>query len=332
MASKTLHTFYLAPFQGITTHVFREVYTRHFSGVSKLYTAFFTGIQTAKSMRRWGKELKNIRHHNIPVVPQILSKDADEILLFARLCRNLGFEEVNWNLGCPFPRVAKKMRGSGLLPHPDKVNAILEKVMPDMPVRFSVKCRLGYYHAEEIFELLPVLNRFPLSELIVHARLGVQMYKGHPLRETFSKLPAQTVLPLAYNGDIFSPEDFETAKNNFPQTTRWMLGRGLLADPFLPALLQGETLPEVPQVRVRRYVEDLYVAYRKNFNDSLRAINVMKELWSYLALSFDDPGKVFGKIKKTNGFDAYEEAVNTIFENFTWMGNGAIRLRDEPVV
>ncbi len=332
MVKNRPHTFYLAPFQGITTRVFREVYSRHFSGTGKLFTAFFSGIQTAKSLRRWEKELQKTNHQGIPVIPQILSKDADEILLFARLCRDLGFEEVNWNLGCPFPRVAKKMRGSGLLPHPGKVDDILEKVMAEIPVRFSVKCRLGYYHAEEIFDLLPVFNRYPLVELIVHARIGVQMYKGNPLRESFSKLLAHTDLPVVYNGDVFSGEDFETVKNDFPSIGRWMLGRGLLSDPFLPSVLQGNPLPEFPLHTVRRYVDDLYYAYRKNFNDSLRVIGVMKELWSYLALSFHSPVKVFGKIKKTKSFDAYEEAVNTIFENFTWMGNGASRLRDDSAV
>jgi tRNA-dihydrouridine synthase B len=314
------HTFYLAPFQGITTHIFREVCTRHFPGTDKLFTAFFTGIQSAKSLRRWKTELENTEHHGVPVVPQVLSKDPSEILLFARICRDLGFEEINWNLGCPFPRVAKKMRGSGLLPYPEKVGEILDKAMPEMPLRFSVKCRLGYHSADEIFTLLPVFHRYPLSEIIVHARLGIQMYKGTPDTKTFGRIVQQTNMPLAYNGDIFSKEDFERVKTEFPSVNRWMLGRGLLSNPFLPGSLKDFPLPEEPLPVVRRYVDDLYFAYRKHFNDSLRAINVMKELWSYLSLSFDHPGKVFGKIKKTKSFDAYDEAVNFVFDNFRWEG------------
>jgi len=308
---------YLAPFQGITTHVFREVYTRHFPGTDKLFTAFFTGIQTARSLRRWKTELEKTAHNGIPVVPQVLSKDADEILLFAQICRDLGFEEVNWNLGCPFPRVAKKMRGSGLLPHPDKVEAILEKVMPKIPVRFSVKCRLGYHSPKEIFALLPVFNRFPLSEIILHARLGRQMYKGVPDTGTFGRALKASRQPVVYNGDIFSLKDFLKMEQQFPAAAGWMLGRGLLQDPFLPARVKGLSLPADPLTVVRRYVDDLYFAYRRNFNDSLRAINVMKELWGYLSFSFDDPGKVFGKIKKTKTFGEYEDAVNIVFENYS---------------
>ncbi len=310
------HKLYLAPFQGITTHVFREVYTRHFPGIDKLFTAFFTGIQTARSLRRWKTELDKTEHNGIPVVPQVLSKDADEILLFAQICSDRGFEEINWNLGCPFPRVAKKMRGSGMLPNPGKVETILDKIMPEMPLRFSVKCRLGYHAPDEIFALLPVFNKFPLSEVIVHARLGIQMYQGIPDRETFTRILPESRHPVVYNGDIFSVEDFRKTEQQFPEVKNWMLGRGLLRNPFLPGQIKGKPAPDDPLPLLRRYVGDLYFSYRKNFNDSLRTINVMKELWSYLALSFDNPSKVFGKIKKTKSFDAYEDAVSYVFENY----------------
>ncbi len=313
---------YVAPFQGITTRVFREVFTRHFPGTDKLFTAFFTGINNEKSLRSRQKELEKNRHNGIPVVPQILSKDANEILLFGKVCHKLGFEEINWNLGCPFPRVANKMRGSGLLPYPQKVEEILKAILLQLPLKLSVKCRLGYHDADEIMALLPVFNNFPLSEVIIHARLGRQMYKGNVDTGTFKKVLQQSTHQTVYNGDIFSPEDFEAARQQFPEVKTWMLGRGLLADPFLPGQLKGAGKPLQPLTTIRKYVDDLYYAYRKEFNDSLRAINVMKELWSWLSLSFDRPERVFGKIKKCTSFDAYEDAVNHTLENYVWMGKG----------
>lgn len=319
---------YLAPFQGITTYVFREVYTQYFGGVDKLFTAFFTGIQTEKSLRSHKQELAVTHHHGVPVIPQILSKDAREMLLFARICHDLGFEEINWNLGCPFPRVARKKRGSGLLPYPEDVQKILEELMPQIPVRLSVKCRLGYHSPEEIFALLPVFHSFPLSELIIHARLGVQMYKGQTDWGSFEKVLENSTLPVVYNGDVFSPGDFDAAKSRFPSVNGWMLGRGLLADPFLPAAIKRERPPVSPETKIRRYVDELYYAYRKNFNDDLRALNRLKELWSYLSLSFDDPVRVFGKIKKTRSFDAYEDAVHFVFETYQWKGYGGKKLEN----
>jgi len=318
---------YVAPFQGITSRVFREVFTRHFPGTDKLFTAFFTGIHNGKSLRSRQKELEKTSHNGVPVVPQILSKDSNEILLFGKLCRDMGFNEINWNLGCPFPRVARKMRGSGLLPYPEKITEILENILPALPVKLSVKCRLGYHNTDEILALLPVFNSFPLSEIIIHARLGEQMYKGSVDTGTFKKVLQKTTHQMVYNGDIFSPESFKSIQQQFPQVNHWMIGRGLLADPFLPKQLQGTGMPSGPLSIIRKYADDLYYDYRKEFNHSLRTINVMKEFWSYLSLSFDRPERVFGKIKKCTSFDAYEDAVNHALENYVWLGNGGERIK-----
>lgn len=313
---------YLAPFQGITTNVFREIYTRHFPGVDKLFTAFFTSIENAKSMKSKKVELEQTHHNRIPVIPQILSKDAQEIILFGQLCLEKGFEEINWNLGCPFPRVAKKRRGSGMLPYPETVREILEEAIPKLPLKFSVKCRLGYHSPGEIMDLMPVFNDFPLSELIIHARIGTQLYKGEVNLGAFETAAAQSKIPVAYNGDIFSVKNFQEMNNRFPGVEQWMIGRGLLADPFLPSEIKGETISNDKMLILRKFVDDLYVGYRRKMNDRLQAISVMKEVWSYLSLSFDQPGKVFGQIKKCTSFDVYEDAVNGIFKTYSWKGNG----------
>ncbi len=316
------HRIYLAPFQGITTHIFREIYTRHFSGVDKLFTAFFSHVDSSKSLGLKAVELEQTHHNRIPVVPQILSKDANEIVLFGQICQEKDFEEINWNLGCPYPRVANKKRGSGMLPYPEMVREILEEAVPKLPLKLSIKCRLGYRQPEEILELMPVFNDFPLSELIIHARIGKQLYKGEVNLSAFEKAVSQSKLPVAYNGDTFSVEDFQEMSERFSGLDRWMLGRGLLADPFLPSDIKGAPEPKNKKLIIRKYVDDVYVGYRHKMNDRLQAINVMKEFWSYLSLSFDNPGKAFGKIKKCISFDAYEDAVNEIFENFSWKGYG----------
>jgi tRNA-dihydrouridine synthase len=136
---------------------------------------------------------------------------------------------------------------------------------------------------------------------------------------------------LAYNGDIFSPDDFHLFEQRFPGIQRWMLGRGLLADPFLPALIKGKTLPDNAEDQLHHFINDLYLGYRKKMNDRLQAINVMKEIWSYLSLSFDTPGKVFGKVKKCKTFDDYEARVKEIFDLFAWQGRGGNTLLNKPL-
>jgi len=313
---------YLAPFQGITGVTFRSIYTTHFEGIDKLFTPFFNGIQNdSKLPARKIAELGAIAENGIEVVPQILSKDADEIIRFARFCDKSGFKELNWNLGCPYPMVAKKKRGSGILPYPEMVEEILCKVMPEIAIRFSVKCRLGYFSGEEIFSLIPIFNRNQISELTIHARIGKQLYSGETDLGTFQRVVTLVEVPLVYNGDIFSVNNFNYLKKKFGSLDSWMIGRGILSDPFLPALIKKLPIPADRQAHIKRFMEALYYAYRKQKNDNLSVLGNLKEYWNYLALSFNDPHKVFKHIKKVQNFDAYENAVAIVFKEFEWVGS-----------
>jgi len=324
----------MAPFQGITNLVFRRVYMRHFTGVDKLLTPFFTSIhkQTVNSSK--GRELLHLKENGIPVVPQVLSKDADEMIRFANYCKQLGFDEVNWNMGCPYPRVANKMRGSGLLPYPKVVDEILQNVLSEISIKLSVKVRLGYQNPKEIAELIPVFNKHPLSEITVHARIGKQLYKGETNQDVFAEVLKQSKIPVGYNGDIFTKNDFEMLLQKFPKLSFVMLGRGLLADPFLPTHIKNEYVPSLIKQTdiIHKFVDDLYFERRKQTNDGLQTLGNMKEYWWYLSYSFNNPHKVFSLIKKKKTFDDYEDAVNSIFNNYAWLGQKADLFRKEKAL
>ena len=324
----------LGPFQGITDAPFRNVFKRHFGGIDKFYTPFFTGIhkeENAKNLQ--GEEIDPCCNDVNTLTPQILSTDADEILRFAKQCKELGYKEINLNMGCPFPRVANKKRGSGLMPYPDKVETMLEGVFEHIgDMKFSVKCRLGYFSPDEIDAIIPIFNRFPLSELIIHPRIGKQLYKGEADVERFKSLIPYINAPLVYNGDIFSVEGFHhilgVIAGEDPQSPvlkGYMLGRGILANPFLAEDIKTLDCFVVPPrndakrriERLHAYVLDLYEDRLHHAGGSPKVLGRMKELWSYLMYSFDEPQDIWRKIKKINALKEYEEAVETVFRSHT---------------
>lgn len=313
---------YLAPFQGITGAVYRETYSKHFPFLDKLFTPFFTNVYKHKSLAAKARELEKTANYGIPVIPQILSNDAEELVRFSNICRDMGFEEINWNLGCPFKRVAAKKRGSGLLLYPDMVDEILEKSTPLLSNKLSIKCRLGYESSDEIMTLMPVFNKYPLSEIIIHARLGVQIYDGEVNIDAFKAVLDLSKLPIVYNGDIFEEKDIEQFKKQFRQVNHWMIGRGLLVDPYLPGDIKGMVQANLKEREngLRKFIDDLYYQYRKALNDRLHSMHLLKELWEYQAFGFNEPKKVFDTVKKSKTFDEYEDAVNIIFKNYSWLG------------
>ena len=306
----------LGPFQGITDAPFRNVFKRHFGGIDKFYTPFFTGIhkeEHAKNLQ--GEEIDPHYNDVETLTPQILSTDAEEILRFAKQCQQLGYKEINLNMGCPFPRVANKKRGCGLLPYPDKVEAMLERVFEEIDIKFSVKCRLGYFDPKEIDAILPIFNKFPISELIIHPRIGKQLYKGEADVECFKALIPYINAPLVYNGDIVSEESFNRISNAVQPVNQFMLGRGILANPFLAEQIKNDKASTHDKTeRLHNYVIDLYEDRLHHAGGSPKVLGCMKELWSYLMNSFEEPQVVWRKIKKINALKEYEEAVETIFK------------------
>ncbi len=307
----------LGPFQGITDAPFRNVFKRHFGGIDKFYTPFFTGIHKEEHAKNLQGEEIDPRCNDVETLtPQILSTDAEEILRFAKQCKQLGYKEINLNMGCPFPRVANKKRGCGLLPYPDMVEAMLDRVFEKIDINFSVKCRLGYFSPDEIEAIIPIFNRFPLSELIVHPRIGKQLYKGEADVKRFAALIPYINAPLVYNGDIFSVNDFGRIRNAVLPMNRFMLGRGLLTNPFLAEEIRGGAwnAPERTE-RLHVYIIDLYEDRLRHAGGSPKVLGRMKELWSYLMYSFEEPQNVWRKIKKINALREYEEAVEEVFKS-----------------
>ena len=334
----------LGPFQGITDAPFRNVFKRHFGGIDKYYTPFFTGIQKDHAKNLQVEEIDPACNDVETLTPQILSTDAEEIMRFAKQCQQLGYKEINLNMGCPFPRVANKKRGCGLLPYPKMVETMFERIFEGIgDMKFSVKCRLGYFDPKEIEAIIPIFNRFPLSELIIHPRIGKQLYKGEADVERFKALIPYINTPLVYNGDIVSVDSFKRICNTVQPVNQFMLGRGLLANPFLAeqikndmtdardmtdtrgVSLQGEPAGthqmRPPQQtdnkteRLHHYVIDLYEDRLRHAGGSPKVLGRMKELWSYLMNSFESPQDVWRKIKKINALKEYEEAVETIFRD-----------------
>lgn len=308
-----METLSLAPFQGITDVVYRNIFKKHFAGIGKFYTPFFTGIQKDNSKSLRGEEISPDFNDVKTVVPQILSNTAEEIVRFANQCKSMGYEEFNLNMGCPFPRVANKTRGCGLMADPNRTIKMLNDVIQQIDgIKFSIKCRLGYYNDEEIYAFIDAFNSLNFSEIIIHPRIGKQMYTGEASLEKFKKLMPLINKPLVYNGDIFNVEKY----NMVAPLATIMLGRGLLTNPFLAEEIQNIDNQRDKKQRLHDFVVDLYVERLHHAGGSPKIIGSMKELWKYMMNIFDDPQNVWRKVKKVNHLDEYEEAVETIFNEY----------------
>jgi tRNA-dihydrouridine synthase B len=308
--------FYLAPLQGVTDALFRTVFHQHFNGFDAAMAPFINPQRYSGFKEKWLADVFPENNPGLPIIPQLLNTNAEDFLAIANRLQDLGYTHINWNLGCPAPMVARKKRGSGLLPYPEMIIALLEKVVPRLKADLSIKTRLGYASTHEILTLLPQLDPFPLKEIIIHARLGKQLYAGHVDLETFALCREHSRHEIVYNGDITDMEIFHTLTERFPWVTRWMIGRGVLADPFLAMSLKGQCGSDQDRSqKLKEFHTDLFQGYRQRFSGPSHLLGRMKQLWLYLITSFPQKQKLLKRITKAKTEQDYLQTVDDLFRD-----------------
>lgn len=313
MPSKTLKII-LAPLQGFTDVTYRNVFSDHFKGLDEAVAPF---ISTMGQQRLKPSRIRDVLpelNKKLFVIPQILGNVPDDFLFLADHLFDMGHPQINWNLGCPHSKIAKKQRGSGLLCHPDKIDAFLGSVIPKLRNRLSVKIRLGRYDKTEIHQLLPVLDRYPLSEVILHPRTGAQMYTGTSDHDAFENALDCTRYDLTYNGDIVDLKSSNRVRDRFPQIYRIMIGRGILSNPFLPEQIKAVHNPKDPISRLYDFHNDLFAGYQAIFSGPGHLTGRMKGFWTYLGPSFKGSAKPLKKILKSTTLNAYLDRVDRFFD------------------
>lgn len=312
---------WLAPLRGLTGALFRNVYAEHFDGIDGAVTPFLTTIQGVRIKPSQIQEVLPDNNRHIPAVPQIISKTPSNFIALATALHRMGYDTVNWNLGCPFARVAKKQRGSGLLPHPERIDAFLDQVAGALPTGICIKLRLGRSDPGEILDLLPIFDRYPIQSLIIHPRTGEQMYTGRPDLEMFAQCLQRTRHPVIYNGDIVDRKGFEMLQQRFPSVAGWMIGRGLLADPFLPSEIKGSTQSHEERIgRFRRFHDTLFDRFGAVRHGPVQLVDTMKGYWTYFAQNFQQGDKLLKSVRKTRRVEQYRELMEIFWKTAAFKG------------
>ena len=306
---------YMAPLKGITDSLFRQVYLRNFSGIDRVMAPFVNPQRSPRYPDKLIADLLPEKNQDLELVPQVLNSDVEGFVALGNRFHELGYREINWNLGCPVKMVAGKKRGSGLLPHPDKIVDLLERVLPQLKPALSIKMRLGYHSHEEALALLPRLDQFPLTEIIIHARLGVQLYSGPVHLDHFDRCRAHTSHRLVYNGDLVTLEDFNTAAARFSALDRWMIGRGLLINPFLPSEIKGISISGDERARsLHLFHDNLYTALSERLSGPGHLLGRMKQVWIYFIHAFPGKEKLVKKIARASTEKSYLQAVDMVLD------------------
>lgn len=312
--------FYFAPMEGITTYIYRNAHHKYYGGIEKYYAPFVSpGPDQGISVKE-AKDVLPEKNQGIPMIPQIMTNRSVDFIKACQVMQNLGYKELNFNLGCPSGTVVSKRKGSGFLAYPDDLNRFLEEVFNDpvivnKEVEISIKTRTGKASHEEWPRLMEIYNQYPMKELIIHPRVREDFYKNTPSWEAFAHAVENSKIPLVFNGDIFRVPEYLAFVEKFPQIDAIMLGRGIIRNPELAErIFAGDTVPDAfDKKRFRAFHDELIEEYTEYMYGEKPVLYKMKELWFYMMSMFPDCGNLEKKIKKTNRLDEYQSYMDELF-------------------
>lgn len=301
----------LAPLDGITKSVFRRVWETRFGGADRLFIPFFSPTPQHLLTPRDRRELELVP--GLCQVPQVMTCRAEDFLWAAETVKDLGYDEVNLNLGCPSGTITAKGKGSGFLARPEELDRFFDTVFSRASLPVSVKTRLGVQSPEEFGPLLKIYNRYPIACLTIHPRVQREKYRGEVHRDVFAMALSESRNPVCYNGDLRTVAECREFEAAFPKAEHVMIGRGAVADPALLRKLRGGAAATVEELR--EFTAALYRAYQDFYGQVGPASQRMKEVWFYLIHLFEGGERYGGRMRRSRGAAEYERIEAEIFRD-----------------
>lgn len=303
---------YFAPMEGVTDAIYRRTHHERFGGIDKYFIPFVSPTQDKRLPPREMRAIAPEVNRGLPVVPQILTRDADLFLWLSLRLAEMDYTEVNLNLGCPSGTVTAKGKGAGMLLDLDTLRRFLDEVYQKAPLPVSIKTRIGYASVDEWEPLFELLDLYPVSELIVHPRTRQEFYRGDVHLDIYAKICEQVHHPLIYNGNLYTMPDIRDLKNTTIRSEGLMIGRGLLSNPALAREEKGGSPLTVEEIR--GFHDALYRAYAEIYPERI-VLGKMREVTKYLACCFRDPKKPLKLVFKAKNADCYLDAVSMLMQH-----------------
>ena len=290
--------------EGLTGYVFRRLHQSFFGGADAYYIPFVTPTQEPRFTERQLKDLAPSVNRGIHCVPQLLTRRPEDFVWAVRALLDMGYDEVNLNLGCPAGTVVAKGKGSGFLRTPAELDTffgtVFDTLGDDIPV--TVKTRLGWSEEYEFADLARIYSHHPIKRLIVHARLKTDLYKGDVRLNVLQDALPLLAMPLGVKGDLVPVADLKARLAACPRSVELIVGRYHMAAAFTDALLKD---------------------YTAAFSSLKNAVMRLKEYWFFQQFLFENPEKHIKRLFKARTPDDFFAALDAM--------KNELEIRPEPV-
>lgn len=302
---------HFAPLQGYTDSIFRKLHADFFGGVDKYYTPFIR-VERGDFRKKDIRELPD--ETELCTIPQIIaSTKPEDIEKMVAMLEERGYKEVNINMGCPFPMIAKHGMGSGLLADKESVKAMIKVLEAHPSMKFSLKTRLGYDDENQMFEMTDIINSFPFTEVTMHPRIAKDQYSGDINHQKFAEFAKVCKHPLIYNGDVTTLDDINKISTVYPTLKGIMIGRGLLMNPALASEYKNGVImsDKEKKDKSKQLIKKLFTQCEELMNGEEQSVAHVKAYFEYLLPDIEKRNRK--KVLKANKAEKLRGAIAEFF-------------------
>ena len=227
---------FLAPMAGVTDSAFRiivrelvdETYRKNLLMFSEMVSCNGIHYRNEKTL-----EMLKTSVGERPVAIQLFGSNPEICATAAKYVEELGTAAViDFNLGCPAPKIVKNGEGSALTQNPKLVGEILSAIRKAVKIPFSIKIRLGFDENINAVEIAKIAENCGVDFIAVHGRTRQQFYSGEANWYEIAKVKAAVKIPVIANGDV---KNFDSLDKIFEITKAEgvMVGRAAQGNPWI---------------------------------------------------------------------------------------------------
>ncbi len=301
--------FVLAPMADVTDMAFRTVIQE--AGSPDVFWTEFVSADglvraTPEGKAKLMKDLLFDKKQH-PIVAQLFTSNPEHMFQAVKLCRELGFDGVDINMGCPDKTIEKQKCGSAMIKHPELAKAVIQAAKEAATVdgvrdfAVTVKTRVGY-NKPELDTWIPVLLEAEVDLITIHARTRKEMSKVPAnwdyvrqvveMRDEWAKAHPDKQAPLIFgNGDVETVRDgYDKAKQSGADGV--MIGRAMFGNPWF---FRDMEHPDNVQIATREERIKTLTRQVELFDEHLRdakSFAVMKKFFKTYMTGFDDAPEI----------------------------------------
>ena len=262
------------------------------------------------------KKLMNIEGEKRPISIQIFGSDKESLEYSTRYVSKIA-DIIDFNLGCPAPKVVKNGDGSKLLTDLEKAREMIETICKNSKVPVTIKIRTGWDKEHIVaVEVAKIAEEVGAKAIIVHGRTRSEFYSGKSDLEIIRKVKESVNIPVVGNGDIV---DEESAKEMFEKTNvdGIMIGRASLGNPWIfkriiNYLKTGKKLEEIsPLEKLKTIKKHLYLEIKEK-GEEVAIKEFRKHIGAY-SKGLSNSSEFRTKINKIENRLELENEIDTYF-------------------